>query len=170
MLGVEEVPLLIAFVDLTRFAAQSQRIDDRRLAETLDAFYEHVAAAVQAGGGTVVKFIGDAALIVFSAATVDRGVRVLLALKDSVDALMAQREWECRLTAKVHYGTVIAGPFGSSGDKRYDVIGKAVNKAAILDSAGVTLSVEAFGKLGRDLQARFKQATSRTSYIRAQDL
>lgn len=163
-----EVPLLIAFVDLTRFAAQCKRIDDRQIADALDAYYEHVAAAVHAGGGTVVKFIGDAALIVFPAGTVDRGVGVLLALKDSVDALMAQREWECRLTVKAHYGTVMTGPFGAAGDKRYDVIGKAVNATARLDSAGVTLSAEAFAQLERDLQARFKQGTSVT-YIRVQD-
>jgi hypothetical protein len=43
-------------------------------------------------------------LIVFPAAAVNRGVRVLLGLKESVDDLMVQREWECRLTAKAHYG------------------------------------------------------------------
>ena len=59
-----QVPLLIAFVDLTRFGAQSQRTDDLELAETLDAYYEHVGAAVRASGGNVVKFEGDAALIV----------------------------------------------------------------------------------------------------------
>ena len=32
----------------------------------MDAYFEHVGAAVRAGGGTVVKFEGDAALIVFS--------------------------------------------------------------------------------------------------------
>jgi len=62
-----EVPLLIAFIDLTRFAAQSQRTDDLEIAETIDAYYEHVGVAVRAGGGSVVKFEGDAALIVFPA-------------------------------------------------------------------------------------------------------
>src|SRR5688572_178858 len=50
-----------------------------------------------------------------------RGVEALLALKDSVDDLMLRRGWECRLIAKVHFGTVIAGPFGAAGDKRPDV-------------------------------------------------
>ena len=90
-----EVPLLIAFADLTRFAAQSQRTDDVELADTIDAYYEHVGAAVQGSGGTVVKFLGDAALITFPASEVDRGVEALLALKDSVDALMARRGWGC---------------------------------------------------------------------------
>jgi class 3 adenylate cyclase len=164
-----EVPLLIAFVDLTRFAAQSQRTEDLELAETIDAYYEHVGAAVRTGGGSVIKFEGDAALIVFPATAVDRGVEALLALKDSVDDLMTRRGWECRLVVKAHFGSVIAGPFGAAGDKRADVIGKAVNVAAMLDSTGVTLSVEAFRKLGPDVRARFKKHTPPITYIRLQD-
>jgi class 3 adenylate cyclase len=163
------VPLLIAFIDLTRFAAQSQRTDDLELAETIDAYYEHVSAAVRAGGGSVVKFEGDAALIVFPATGVDRGVETLLALKDSVDDLVIHRGWECRLIAKVHFGTVIVGPFGAVGDKRPDIIGRAVNVAAMLDATGVTLSVEAFRKLGSDVRARFKKHTPPITYIRLQD-
>jgi class 3 adenylate cyclase len=164
-----QVPLLIAFVDLARFAAQSQRSDDLELADALDAFYEHVAAAVVGGGGTVVKFIGDAALVAFPAGAVDRGVETLLALKDSVDELMARRGWECRLIVKAHFGTVVAGPFGAAGDKRPDVIGKAVNVAAGLDASGVTLSVEAFRKLGPAMRTRFKKHTPPITYIRTQD-
>jgi len=164
-----EVPLLIAFADLTRFMTQSQRTDDLDLAETLDAFYEHIAAAVRAGGGTVVKFIGDAALIVFPEDATDRGVETLLGLKDSVDELMIQRGWDCRLTIMAHFGTVIAGGFGGKDDKRYDVVGKVVNVTAGLDGSGVTLSAEAFRKLSPDVRTRFKKHTPPISYIRLED-
>jgi adenylate cyclase len=162
-------PLLIAFVDLTRFSVQSQRTADEEIARVLDTYYELVAGTVQAAGGKLVKFMGDAALIVFPAAGVDRGVDGLLALKESVDHLMAQRGWECRLIAKVHFGAVVAGPFGAKGDKRYDVIGRAVNTAAYLESAGVTLSVEAFRQLGSELRTRFKKHTPPITYIRTED-
>lgn len=164
-----EVPLLIAFVDLARFAAQSQRVDDLELANTVDSYYEHVGAAVQEAGGTIVKFVGDAALIVFPETAVDHGVAMILALKESVDRFMTERGWECRLTAKVHFGQAVAGPFGVSGDKRFDIIGKAVNTAAMLDAPGVTLSVEAFRKLGRELRVRFKKHTPPITYIRGED-
>lgn len=164
-----EVSLLIAFVDLARFAAQSQRVDDSELANTLDSYYEHLGAAVEAAGGTIVKFIGDAALIVFPESAVDRAVTMILTLKESVDRFMTDRGWECRLTAKVHFGKAVAGPFGVTGDKRFDVVGKAVNTAAMLDAPGVTLSVEAFRKLGRDLRTRFKKHTPPVTYIRAED-
>ena len=79
-----EIPLLIAFADLTRFAAQSLHVSDERLAETIDAYYERVAARIEAAGGKLVKFVGDAALIVFQPEAVDAGIQALLDLK--VDA------------------------------------------------------------------------------------
>jgi class 3 adenylate cyclase len=164
-----ETPLLIAFVDLTRFAVQSQRTSDRELAETLDAYYEHVEAAIRTGGGDVIKFMGDAALVVFPAAGVDRGVEALLDLKESVDALMTRHGWDCRLVVKAHFGTVIAGPFGAAGDKSRDVIGKAVNVTAMLEATGVTLSVEAFRQLSPGMRTRFKKHTPPVTYIRIED-
>jgi adenylate cyclase len=164
-----EVSLLIAFLDLARFAAQSQRVDDRELADQVDGYYEHVGAAVKSAGGTVVKFVGDAALIVFREDDVDRGVDAILGLKASVDQMMTDLGWECRLRAKVHFGAAIAGPFGPSGAKRYDVIGKAVNTAAMLDAPGVALSVEAFRKLGPEMRKRFKKHTAPVTYIRVED-
>ena len=164
-----EVPLLIAFADLTRFFVQSQRVSDLDLADTLDAFYECVAVPVDKAGGRVVKFIGDAALIVFSEDAVDRGVEALLQVKDAVDDLMERRRWDCRLTVKAHFGTTVAGPFGAAGAKRFDVIGKAVNTAATLDGSGVTLSVAAFRKLGPELRRRFRKHTPPVTYIRHED-
>ena len=110
-----EVPLLIAFVDLTRFFVQSQRVTDADLADTLDDVYECVTARVEKSGGRVVKFLGDAALLVFPEAAVDRGVEALLDVKEAVDGLMDRRRWDCRLTVKAHFGTAVAGPFGGAG-------------------------------------------------------
>jgi hypothetical protein len=53
--------------------------------------------------------------------------------------------------------------------RRPDVIGKAVNVAAMLDSTGVTVSTETFRKLGSDVRARFKKHTPPITYIRLQD-
>lgn len=36
-------PLLIVFMDLGRFAAHSQRVEDSEIAETLDSYYQRVA-------------------------------------------------------------------------------------------------------------------------------
>jgi len=128
-----------------------------------------VAEDIETAGGRIVKFIGDGALVVFDETAVDRGVHALLRLKESVDRFMAERGWDCRLTAKAHFGTAVAGPFGSAAAKRFDVIGKAVSVAAMLDATGVTLSVAAFRRLGPELRRRFRKHTPPVSYIRVED-
>jgi class 3 adenylate cyclase len=164
-----DVPLLIAFADLTRFAVHSALLSDQELAETMDAFYERVAARIDAAGGKVVKFIGDAALIVFPEDAASRGVEALLSLKEDIDAWFATRKWESRLIVKVHFGRAVAGPFGSATHKQFDVLGKDVNAAAMLDSTGLALSVEAFRKLEPETRKRFKKHTPTVTYIRVED-
>lgn len=162
-------PLLIVFIDLTRFNAQALRTDESELALTLDAYYEMVGEAVARTGGTLVKFIGDACLAVFAEASVDAAVEMLLTLKDDADRFLEAQGWECRLSAKAHFGPVIAGPFGARGDKRFDVLGSTVNITARLESRGVTLSAEAFRKLDSEMRTRFKKHTPPVTYIRAED-
>ena len=164
-----ETSLLIVFIDLTRFSAQSQQVTDVELADVIDDYYQLVGRAVRASGGRVVKFIGDATLAVFPEDAVDRGVKMLLELKEAVDKLMTERGWRCRFTAKAHFGNAVAGPFGEGDGKRYDVIGRAVNLTAVLKSTGLALSVPAFRKLSPQLRQHFKRHTPPVTYLRTED-
>jgi adenylate cyclase len=162
-----EADLVIAFVDLTLFEKQGQQVSARELADTIDRYYERVAIEVEKEGGTLVKFIGDAALIVFNAADADRAVATLLSLKPTIDGLMKNAGWDCRLTAKAHLGSVVAGPFGARDDKRFDVIGANVNAAARLRSTGVTISRQLYDALSGDARARFRERDS--AFVRSDD-
>jgi class 3 adenylate cyclase len=163
------VPLLVAFADLTRFAAEAARRADEDVAHALDGFYERVDERVSGAGGVVVKTMGDAALVVFPEERADRGVAALLDLKDEVDTYFDALGWASRLVVKVHFGPVVAGPFGPSSKARFDVLGKVVNQAALLEGSGVSLSVAAFRKLGPELRQRFKKHTPEVTYIRLED-
>lgn len=164
-----EVPLLVAFVDLTRYAVQIERLDDLDVAAVMTDYYELVGRATRAAGGRVIKFVGDAAIVAFPAASVDTGVLALLDLKIEVDRFMAARQWECTLIVGAHYGSVAAGLFGEGEDQRYDVLGKTVNLAARLETNGVALSVEAFRQLSPAVRQRFKKHTPPITYIRLED-
>ena len=156
---------LIAFLDFTLFDKQSQRVDDADIAETLDAHYQRVTQAVRAAGGRVIKFIGDATMLVFPEDSVDGGVRAILDLIASENRLMQDKGWECRLQAKAHFGSVIAGEFGAEDDRRFDVFGRAVNATARLKGAAAfTLSQEAYQRLSPELQRRFMQQTPAFTY------
>lgn len=159
--------LLIAFIDLTRFTACVMRTDPAVLADTVDAYYRRVGARVDASGGRVVKFIGDAALVVFPEQHIDAGVEALLDIKADVDTWLHSIGWEARAIIKAHVGTPIAGPFGPS--EAFDVIGADVNIAATLDSLGFALSAEAFRALAPASRKRFKKHTPPVTYIRTED-
>ena len=164
-----QVSVLVAFVDLSRFAAHTEDVDDVAVAAIVDGYYELLDETVRATGGRVVKFIGDAGLLVFPADAVDAGVLALFELKQRVDAFMAERAWPCRLMVKAHFGPVAAGSFGARGDKRFDVLGKTVNTTARLESTGVALSADAFRRLGPEMRKRFKKHTPPIAYIRHED-
>lgn len=160
-----EQSLVVAFLDLKGFAAQSARIPDGELADRIAGYYDRVAQRVRDAGGHVVKFIGDGALVVFHRAAADIAVETLLALKAELDDWLEQVGWDCRLTIKVHVGDVVVGPFNGT----LDVIGREVNTAAMLDSTGVALSVPAFRALGPELRTRFRKHTPPVTYIRHED-
>ncbi len=163
------VPLLIVFLDLSRFSAQTRRTDDATLAAVVDEYYQRVGARIAADGGRVVKFMGDGTLAVFPEDGVDAAITGLLALKEEIDDWLASIGWDCRLTARAHFGTVIAGAYGAAGDRRFDIIGAEVNTAAMLDHAGLALSVAAFRKLSPALRTRFKKHSAPVTYIRLED-
>jgi adenylate cyclase len=160
-----EVRLVVAFASFNRYAAQVDHLDDLEVARIMSEYYTLAEATIRDGGGRVVKFIGDAALLTFPAEVADEGVRALLRLKDVADRFMKDRGWDCRLVVKAHVGPVAAGHFGDGPDRRYDVIGKTVNIAARLESAGVALSAEAFRSLGAETRKQFKKHTPPITYI-----
>ena len=124
--------LVIAFTDFSGFKHVAARVSDAEIADTMDDFYQLATALVEKARGRVVKFIGDAALIVFPGDKPDEALRAILALRAEADRFMIDRDWECRFGAKVHIGQVIAGDFGARGAKRYDVMGRDVNATAML--------------------------------------
>ena len=160
-----ETPLLIAFCDLARFMANCERRSDTEIADLMDQFYVRVCERVVAAGGAVVKFIGDAALIVFPEERASDGVLALLDLKDDVDGWLARSGWDSRLVVKAHFGTAVAGPFGPREYGRTDVIGGAVNVAATLQTRSFALSAQAFRKLTPEARRRFKKHTPPVTYI-----
>ena len=147
-----EEALLVAFLDLTRFAVQSAKVPDLELAERLDEYYLRVSTRIAGAGGHVVKYIGDGVLVVFHQAAADAAVETLLGLEDEIDAWMESLGWECRLTAKVHVGSVVVGPLAG----QLDVIGQTVNNCARLPMARVALSEEAVAALSDEVRARIE--------------
>ncbi len=159
------LPLLISFIDLSRYARLARERDDREMADLLNDFYCRTNSAVTEAGGRVVKFIGDAVLIVFPEDLADAGVHCLLSLKEDSDAWLRSRGFGAELFVKVHFGDVVAGPFGPSDSAHFDVIGHAANIAATLEPRGFAISPQAFRRLRPESRRRFKKHSPPASYV-----
>jgi adenylate cyclase len=159
--------MLVSFIDIAGFARGAERTDDEHLADLLDRYYERIGTAADAGGGTLVKLIGDGALLAFPVERADAAVAALLALRADVPALFDG--WHSELVVKIHAGDVVCGPFGARDDKRFDVIGGEVNLAARLPTRSFALSAEAFRCLSPAMRARFKKHTLPITYIPSED-
>ncbi len=120
----------VLFADLAGSTALADEQDPERTRARLERFYDAMAAEIEAAGGTVEKFAGDAVMAAFGApeALEDHAERALHT------ALSMQRRVEEGLTLRigVNTGEVVAGRAreGSSF-----VSGDAVNVAARLEQA-----------------------------------
>jgi adenylate cyclase len=132
-LGGAEREVAIVFVDLTGSTRLATELPPRRLVELLNRFFGEVVEAVEAHGGWINKFEGDAALAVFGAPQQLDGAHGR--------ALAAARELDRRLRAEVPEleagigvgsGVAVAGHVGHEDRFEYTVIGDPVNEAARL--------------------------------------
>jgi adenylate cyclase len=131
-LGGETRQVSVLFADVigsTRLAATEE---PERVVELLNTFFAAVVEVVEAWGGSVDKFEGDAALCVFGApvACPDHAERALAAALDLRDRL--DRDAPFEVAIGVSCGTVVAGNVGSESRFEYTVIGDPVNEAARL--------------------------------------
>jgi adenylate cyclase len=132
-LGGEEIEAAALFVDVIGSTTLAATRSPGEVVTALNRFFEVVVDVVDAHGGLVNKFEGDAALCIFGAP---------LRLDDpAAAALSAAREMVRRLKVEVpeldagvgvSQGLVIAGNIGATQRLEYTVIGDPVNEAARL--------------------------------------
>jgi len=154
----------VVFFDLSRLMEWASSQEDERIAAMLQEFYCLSVARIEAAGGRVVKFIGDAGLAVFPKEAAERIVFALAGLSSEVRRAAAAHGFDTYLNTNVHFGPMMAGTFGPPGMERYDVLGKSVNIAARLGRRGLTLSQQAFRCLGAEARARFDKVEPPVTY------
>ena len=141
----DAIDLAVGFVDLVGFTRLSASVDTTGVGEMLGGFEDGVHAAAEAVGDVlVVKFIGDAAMLVSESA--DRLVDVLLRVVD--DPLPSGDEVERRAGIAAGGITIRDG----------DYVGTAVNTAARLTDlarpGSVLVAEDAVGRLAGDWPQR----------------
>ena len=134
--------VIVATSDIAGFARAAQAKSDRKTFAMLTEFYEIVGSIVEHGGGQVVKFMGDAALMIFPVARSTEAVRALRSLREKTGDCLTRFSPDCQLRVKTHVGSVMCGVLGTASEKRFDVIGKTVNELFKMPSGDFVLSTE----------------------------
>ena len=129
----------IVFCDMTGSTALGERLDAESLRRVMARYFEETSAALEAHGGTVEKFIGDAVMAVFGVPAIHeddalRAVRAAAEMGDRIAALNGelQRRWQVSIGVRigVNTGHVVAG---DPSNAESFVVGDAVNVAARLE-------------------------------------
>jgi adenylate cyclase len=126
------------FVDITGSTFMAQTSDPVEFVATLNRFFHVVVEEVEAQGGLINKFQGDAALAVFGAPVelIDPATSGLRAARRIRDRVLDMGEVE--VGVGVAYGPAVAGQVGARSRLEFTVIGDAVNEAARLTDLAKT--------------------------------
>ena len=150
-LGGETRELTIYFSDLEGFTALSEGLAPDALVELLNAYLTVITEVIEAQGGFVDKYIGDAIVAVFGAPHRDpdhaaHAVAAALAGQRALAALNARHAASGRPPLRqrigLNTGPVVVGNIGSQRRFNYTVTGDAVNLAARLEGASKLYGTE----------------------------
>ena len=147
----EERVLTIMFTDIRGFSTRAEHMGAGEIADLLNTHFEMLASAIEAEGGTVDKYIGDAIMAFWGAPeqVPDHAARSLRAaaeiqrrVRADNDARRARGEQPLRIRVGIHTGRVIVGNIGSKNRVNYTVVGDAVNTASRIDSLAKEIATE----------------------------
>ena len=139
--GEERRLVTIVFADVTGSTELGERLDPERFREVMQAYGQAMREEIEAEGGTVEKFIGDAVMAAFGvpmaheddpARALRAGRRMLARLRLVNDGLRTADSVELQIRIGVNTGEVLATLDPAPGEAM--VTGDAVNAAARLEA------------------------------------
>ena len=142
-LGGEEKKVTILFSDLRDFTPLSERLAPDAVLEILNHYFTRMSQIVDAHGGVVDKYIGDALMALFgvpieqpdqAARAMAAALEMRTALTELNRELFPQAEYALRFGIGIHTAIVVAGNIGSPQRYNYTVIGDGVNAASRIES------------------------------------
>ncbi len=140
----ERKVVTVLFADLVGFTARAEQLDPEDVRAILTPYFARVRREIEAFGGTVEKFIGDAVMAVFGAPAShgddpERAVRAALALCDAVEAMNAANpDLDLKVRIAVNTGEALVTLAASAAQGEGVVAGDVVNTASRMQEAAPT--------------------------------
>ena len=138
-LGGEQRQVSVLFADLQGFTAFSERASPSDVIAMLNEYWGGTVPVLEAEGGLIERFAGDAVMVVFNAdADQDdhaaRACRAALELQRASSRIADGRPGWPRFRAGVNTGPAVIGNVGSAERRSFTAIGDTTNLAARLQA------------------------------------
>ncbi|RED56231.1 CHASE2 domain-containing protein [Cohnella lupini] len=142
-LGGDLKLITILFLDIRGFTPLSEKLTPPELVDTLNTMFNMITETTLRNEGTIDKFIGDAAMILFNAPlevvehermAVKTAYEIQQGMNKIRDEIMERYQCEVNVGIGIHTGNVVVGNIGSYLRVDYTAIGDNVNIAARIES------------------------------------
>lgn len=142
-LGGRLTNIAVLFVDVRGFTTMSEQLQAPEVVDILNRYLTLIAGCILDNGGTLDKFVGDAAMAFWGAPVpqedyVMRAVQAAMDMADGSKALAAELMERFGRSVSfgigVHVGDAVVGNIGSPQRMDYTAIGDTVNTAARLEA------------------------------------
>ena len=162
--GEQRKWVTVLFADLVDSTPMARALDAEDLQQVMSRYFATLRSAIEAEGGTVEKFIGDAVMAVFGLyrAREDdaaRAVRAGLAMVEQLQRLSAQVEADhgvrLRMRVGIDTGEVVVTGMAENEAGEFLVVGDTANRAARLQTAASPGTVVLSGDAARQVRGGF---------------
>lgn len=142
-LGGKLTRIAVLFVDVRGFTSMSEKLEPEQLVAVLNRYLGLISQCILQNGGTLDKFIGDAAMAFWGAPLqqedyVYKAVRAAADMAAGSAALSGELERLCGRSLSfgigIHVGPAVVGNIGSPQRMDYTAIGDTVNTAERLEA------------------------------------
>jgi class 3 adenylate cyclase/FixJ family two-component response regulator len=137
----ERIEGTVCFVDVCGFTSISELAQPETITILLNTYFDEIAEEAMKFDGVIDKFIGDAAMILFSGDDhLARAAECCLGIRERIQKFIGKSISEGipypDISIGLHSGEMVSGSFGSKKISRldYTVIGDTVNTAARIES------------------------------------
>ncbi|MGE3682781.1 MAG: adenylate/guanylate cyclase domain-containing protein [Bdellovibrionales bacterium] len=148
-LGGSKKNVTVFFSDIRDFTKFSEGHTPEEVVEMLNEYFQVMVRIINANGGIVDKFIGDAIMAIWGAPNttgrdsqnaVKACIEMRIALAELNEKRTARGQVPIKIGMGLHRGEAISGTIGSEERMEYTVIGDTVNQASRIEA-----STKAFG-------------------------
>jgi class 3 adenylate cyclase/tetratricopeptide (TPR) repeat protein len=162
--GEQRKLVTILFSDLVDFTVLSGRLDAEDTRDVVSAYFARWQKVIDAHGGVVEKFIGDAVMAVFGLHQsweddAQRAARAALAMVADLEDLNAELRQRYGVTVSMRVGldtgNVVVSTLGEHAGHDFVAVGQTVNRASRLQAAAPADSVLISVDTCRQLRGRF---------------